>query len=114
MRFLLRPSHRRRKIRNRILLALLVAAVIAAGVIDLSAGIRRELNQAIMRNTGGRAETTLRDTIDKLFEPVEGHLSIVKRCGERGTLDLTDHRALNDRFVPTMDQSARSSILPTA
>jgi hypothetical protein len=97
-------SPRRKKVRNLILLLLLVVAITAALITELSSGIRNEISQSMMLRTADQAETTLRDTLDRLFAPVQGHLSIIKRWGERGSLELSDHRSLNDRFIPMMEQ----------
>jgi hypothetical protein len=97
-------SPRRKKIRNLILLSLLAAAIAAAVIVEFSSGIRSEIGESLMRRTAGQAETTLRDTLGRLFSPVQGHLAVIKRWGERGALDLADHEALNDRFIPMMEQ----------
>jgi hypothetical protein len=97
-------SPRRKKIRNLILLLLLAVAITAAVIVELSSGIRSEIGESMMRRTAGQAEITLRDTLGRLFSPLQAHLAVIKRWGERGALDLGDHRALNDRFIPMMEQ----------
>jgi hypothetical protein len=100
-----RPHTRKRaRIRRLVLLVLVVVAAIVATVIELSSGIRSEINQSLMRGTADRAETAFRDRLDRLFEPLQGHLAVVERWGERGALDLNDHRSLNDLFIPMLDQ----------
>ena len=100
-------SHKTRKrtrIRNLVLLILVTAAAVGALIIELSSGIRAEIGESLMRRTADGAETALRDQLDKLFEPLQGHLAVVERWGERGALELSDHRALNALFIPMLEQ----------
>jgi hypothetical protein len=86
------------------LVVLVIVAATVAVVIELSAGIRSEINETLMRGTADRAESAFRDRLDRLFVPLQGHLAVVERWDERGSLILGDHRSLNDLFIPMLDQ----------
>lgn len=57
-----------------------------------------------MRRTAEQTEKAFRDQLDRLFEPLQGHLTVVERWSERGALNLDDHGALNRLFVPMLEQ----------
>jgi hypothetical protein len=96
--------HRRVRIRNGIILVLAGIAVVAAVTVELSSGVRREAFRTLMRQTTDRVEVEFRNDLQKLFEPVEAYLRVTERWGEFGALDLSDHKSLNTRFVPILDE----------
>jgi len=100
----MKKFHRKRRIRLLIILTLVAVAAVVAAIVELSTVIRREMAESLMRRTADQAEMAFRDQLDKLFEPLQRNLAVVGRWGERGTLRLDDHAALNDLFVPMMEQ----------
>ncbi len=100
----MRKSRGKRRIQLLIILTMVAVATVVAAIVELSTAIRHEMAEALMRRTADQAEMSFRDQLDKLFEPMRRNLIIVERWGERGALDLDDHAALNDLFIPLMEQ----------
>ncbi len=96
--------HKRVRLRNGIIFALVGIAVVSAVTIELSSGIRREIFQTLMRNTADRVEVEFRDDLRALFERVESYLRVTEKWGEFGALDLSDPKSLNTRFIPILDE----------
>jgi len=97
-------SNRKKRIRILLIVTLVTVAAVVAAVVEMTSILRGEMAESLMRRTADQAETAFRDQLDKLFEPLQRNLAIVERWGERGSLRLDDHTALNDLFVPMMEQ----------
>jgi hypothetical protein len=96
--------NRKKRIRILVILVMATVTAVVAGVVELTSVIRDEVGTSLMRRTADQAEMAFRDQLDRLFEPLQRKLAVVERWGERGSLRLDDHAALNDLFVPTMEQ----------
>ncbi|UCH83781.1 MAG: putative DNA binding domain-containing protein [Candidatus Latescibacterota bacterium] len=90
--------------RTLIILLLLAGAVVAALVIELSSGVRREIRRSLMQRTADRAEVVFQSRVRGLFDPLEKHLRITGEWGRRGALDLNDQDKLNNLFIPMLEQ----------
>ncbi|MGD8413523.1 MAG: putative DNA binding domain-containing protein [Candidatus Latescibacterota bacterium] len=97
-------NSKKRRIRALAILTLVVAAAVITAMVELTSLIRSEMAQSLIDGAADRAELAFRDQLDKLFAPLQRKLAIVERWGERGSLKLDDHVALNDLFVPMMEQ----------
>ena len=97
------PS-RKKRVRLLVILLLVTVAAVVAAIIELTAVVRSEMSESLMKRTADQAEMAFRDQLDQLFNPLQGYLAVVERWGERGSLRLDDHRALNDLFIPMLDQ----------
>jgi len=99
-----KKSNKKKRIRILVILTLVTLAAVVTAIVELTSIIRGEVAESLMRSTADQAEMAFRDQLDRLFEPLQRNLAIVERWGERGTFSLDDHDALNDLFVPMMEQ----------
>jgi hypothetical protein len=99
-----KKPNRKKRIRILVILTLVTVAAVVTAIVELTSVIRGEMAESLMRGTADQAEMAIRYQMDRLFEPLERNLAIVERWGERGSLCLDDHEALNDLFVPVMEQ----------
>lgn len=95
---------RKKRVRLLVILLLVTVAAVVAAIIELTTVVRSEMSESLMKRTADQAEMAFHDQLDRLFNPLESHLAVVERWGERGSLNLEDHEALNDRFIPMLEQ----------
>jgi len=95
---------RRIRIRFLVIITLAASAAVVVAIVELSSAMRAEIGESLMKRTADGAETAFRDQLDKLFNPLQSHLSVVERWDDSGVLNLSDHGALNGRFIPMLDE----------
>jgi hypothetical protein len=100
----MKRSEGKKRVRLLVILLLVTVAAVVAAIIELTTVVRSEMSESLMKRTVDQAEMAFRDQLDKLFSPLQGHLAVVERWDERGLLRLDDHRALNDLFIPMLEQ----------